>query len=296
MDSHKVKSEASLTVEAAMVMPIFLLCILVFLYFLQIFTVHEHIQDSITKTGLFLAKSAYVYGDFVGGEDYATLDFSMFGEAYEQDLSEAAEVITGDIVVKGLLKKELDIPQINKSCIQGGYREISFYNSRILEGDYIDIVVRYHIRFPIWFFGLENLRMIQRVRLRGWTGHQLPAAYTIIKEETAEGEIVYITVTGTVYHTNRSCSHLNLSVEEVHTLPENRRNKSGGKYYPCELCCKGKGTSPGESPDTYYITEDGDRYHIRRDCSGLKRTVRELPLSEVSDRALCKRCGNKQAQ
>ncbi len=290
-DNRELVRNASLTVEAAIVMPVFLFCILVFLYFLQIITVQEHIQNAITKTGLSLARAAYVYEDFTGGEDFATIDFSLFGEEYELDLSEAAEVITGELVVKALLKKELDLPQINNSCIQGGFREISFYNSRVLEEDFIDIVVRYHIKFPIWLFGLENLRMIQRVRLRGWTGHQVPATYTIIKEGTSEGEtLVYITATGTVYHSDRNCSHLNISIEEVHTLPENRRNKNGGKYYPCELCC-GKEVSSWSNRGVYYITEDGDRFHILRECSGLKRTVREVPLSEVSGRAPCKRCG-----
>lgn len=284
---------ASLTVEAAIVMPVFLFCILVLLYFLQIITVQEHIQNAITKTGLSLARAAYIYEDFSGGEDFATIDFSLFGDDYELDLSEAAEVLTGEIVVKGLLKKELDLPQINNTCIKGGFGEISFYNSRVLEQDFIDIVARYQIKFPIWLFGLENLRMIQRVRLRAWTGHRVPAIYTIIKEgNSGEETLVYITATGTVYHNDRSCSHLNISIEEVNTLPKDRRNKNGGEYYPCELCC-GKEVSSWSNRGAYYITEDGDRFHILRECSGLKRTVREVPFSEVADRSPCKRCGKK---
>ncbi len=284
--------KASLTVEAAIVMPIFLFCILIFLYFLQIITVQEHIQNAITSSGLTLARYAYVYEDFIGGEDFAAIDFTLFGDGYELDLSDAAKVIAGEKVIKGLLKKELDIPQINNSCIQGGFREISFYNSRILEEDCIDLVVRYHIKFPIWLFGLENLRMIQRVRLRKWTGHQVAATYTIVKEGTSEGEImVYITATGTVVHKDRNCSHLSITIEEVHRLPEDRRNKNGGRYSPCERCCRGGEASSGGSLGTYYITDEGDRYHSKRDCSGLKRSVREVPLSEVSDRPFCKRCG-----
>ena len=48
-------------------------------------------------------------------------------------------------------------------------------------------------------------------------------------------EYVYITENGTVYHRERNCTHLTLSIElagkdEVGQL----RNESGGKYYPCE--------------------------------------------------------------
>ena len=287
-NNYKTERTASLTVEAAIAMPIFLFCILIFLYFLQIITIQEHIQEAITKTGLALARSAYVYEDFLDTEELGTFDFAIFGEAYELDLAEAAKVIAGEQVIKGLLKEELDIPQINNSCIRGGYRDISFYYSRLLEEDCIDIVVRYRIRFPMWFFSLEDLRMIQRVRLRGWTGHQIPAVYSIVKEGGADGEtMVYITPTGTVYHRNSNCSHIKLSVREIGSIPEGLRNDSGGKYYSCEICCE-----EADFKGVYYITDYGDRYHIAMSCSGLKRTVREVPLSEVTDRVPCKRCGN----
>lgn len=290
---HITERQASLTVEAAIAMPVFLFCILVFLYYIQIITIQEHIQEAITKTGLTLAKAAYVYDDFLDIEELGSFDFTIFGEEYEVDLTEAAQVIAGEQVIKGLLRKELDVPQINNSCIRGGYREISFYYSRILEEDCIDIVIRYRIQFPVWFFGLEDLRMIQRVRLRGWTGHQIPATYSVVKKgESEAGTMVYITSTGTVYHRNRNCSHLNLSITKTPTIPEGLRNDSGGKYYPCEICCDEEDFASGSYHGVYYITKHGDRYHTAKNCSGLKRTVREVPLTEVSDRAPCKRCGN----
>jgi hypothetical protein len=280
---------ASLTVEAALVLPLFLFVMIAFIYFIQIMTVQEHIQESITGTGLSLAKLAYVYDDFLDAEEAENYDFSVFGEEYDIDLKELSGIVLGEAVIKTLVKKELDTDQINHSCIKGGFRDISFYYSRILEDeDCIDIVARYYVSIPVWFFGLEDMRMIQRVRVRGWTGHQVPARYTIVKEEPGTEEAtVYITETGTVYHLNKNCSHLKLSIEEVTGIPDARRNRSGGKYYPCETCCDGERSETG----IYYITDYGDRYHTSRECPGLKRTIREVPLSEVSGRTPCKRCG-----
>ena len=150
------------------------------------------------------------------------------------------------------------------------------------------MIVRYQVRIPIALFGLDEMNMIQRVRLRGWTGHQLPANYTVEENgEEQEDTIVYITETGSVYHVDRNCSHIKLSVTSVIGLPTALRNDSGAKFYPCEACCNGAESDMA----TYYITSDGTRYHNRNDCSKIKRTVKEVKLSEVSDRSICKRCG-----
>ena len=175
---HRIKggNKASLTVEAAFVLPLFIFFMIAFLYFIQLMNVQEHIQESITKTGLSLARLAYVYDDFLDAEEAKNADVTLFGEEYDINLKELSGIVLGETVVKTLVMKELDTDEINHSCIKGGFREISFYYSSILEEeDCIDIVARYYVRIPVWFFGLEDMRLIQRVRVRGWTGHQVPA-------------------------------------------------------------------------------------------------------------------------
>lgn len=288
-DRKNRRISASLTLEAALVMPLFLYFIIAFLYFIQIFILQERIQTSITQMGFSLAKTAYVYEEF-SGEGEAQIDASIFDSEFSVGLQE----LTYDIAYSNILKlyavKYLDTDQINQSCIHEGFDGISFSGSKILEEeDCIDIVVRYQIRLPLKLFLLQDMPMLQRVRLRAWTGFEVPASYQVTEsEDSKEDTIVYITETGKVYHKSNTCSHIKLSVSSVIGIPSNLRNENGAKYYPCEYCCTGKEDSLG----TYYITSDGTRYHSRRDCPKIKRNVKEIALSEVGNRTPCKRCGN----
>lgn len=288
---EKYNRKASLTVEASLVMPLFLYFMLAFLYFIQIFTVQEKIQAAITQMGLNLAKTAYIYDDFLGIEEAQSFDQTIFGTEYESGLQAIASAALNGSLLKLYVMNYLEVDQINQSCIKDGFEGVSFYSSKVMDReDCIDIIVRYQVKIPINLFGLEDMFMIQRVRLRGWTGNQIPAVYSMVEEgQAADDTMVYITETGSVYHVNRECSHIKLSVTSVLGIPEERRNDNGARYYPCEACC----TESGNPTAIYYITSDGTRYHSKKDCSKIKRTVREVPLSKVLDRTPCKRCGKK---
>lgn len=118
------------------------------------------------------------------------------------------------------------------------------------------------------------------MKYRKWNGYDVLNASEGIDEE----EYVYITESGTRYHKSASCYHL---VVDIHSVPQSRvsvqRNEYGEKYRPCEYC---KGSSSG----LLYITPDGNRYHISPTCSGLKRTIKAVKLSEVGGRSACSDC------
>ena len=280
--------DASLTVEAAFVLPLFLFAILSLLYFIQIFTLQEYIQASLTKIGLNMAKTAYVYQDFAGIEDALNFDETIFGTEIEIGLGDFTKSLVDQTILEGAAKKYLDVDRINHSCIRDGFDGISFYSSSILEEENIlDIIVRYHVALPIKLFAFQDMRMIQRVRVRAWTGLVVDANYSINEEGEQKEDTVYITETGRVYHLSANCSHIDLSITAIQGLPTTQRNESGGKYYPCESCCDGK----SDPYVTYYITSDGTRYHSARDCSRIKRNIKEIPISQIGGRPACKRCG-----
>lgn len=286
-DMKKYRMKASLTVEAAFVVPIFLYFMIAFLSFIQIFILQEEIQSGITKMGLSLSRTAYILEDFEQTADAENFDEKIFGMDYDIGLADMAKATVDGSLLRLYAENYLDTKKIDNSCVLNGYKGLNFFDSKAKDDNgCIDIVVSYKVRLPIPLFHLNDILLRQRVKVRGWTGYQIPAAYSTVRGDASDDPIVYITETGSVYHTNQNCSHIKLSVTKVIGIPSERRNDGGGKYYPCEACCNGS-----ESPAaTYYITSDGTRYHTRSDCPKIKRTVTEVHLSQVQGRSQCKRC------
>lgn len=128
----------------------------------------------------------------------------------------------------------------------------------------------------IWFNPFYQKNEISTsATCRAWIG------FTQLEENET---YVYITPEGSVYHLYADCTHLDLSVQRV-TLAKAKTEKNlyRERYLECEICETGFGP-------LVYITSEGNRYHARRSCSGLKRTVRQVPLREVENRNCCMRC------
>ncbi len=170
--------------------------------------------------------------------------------------------------------------RLERSIVLGGSKGVRCDGSRISPRTGIgEIKVTYEVRLPFPMFGVPPIKYQEKMRIKAWVGYEKPG-FGSDNEET-----VYITETGMVYHKNYQCTYLELSIHTV--LPEeidNLRNNSGGKYYPCEHCMR-------NGSKGVYITDTGNRYHSSLSCSGLKRTVYAVPMSEVIGKGACSRCG-----
>lgn len=119
-----------------------------------------------------------------------------------------------------------------------------------------------------------------------YSGH-LWIGYDVELSDPRDSEIyVFVTPTGVVYHRSRNCTHLKLSVYSVPASQvSGERNQYGERYQACERC-------HGRLEGMVYLTEEGTRYHSDISCSGLRRSVRSIPLSEAQLMyAPCSRCG-----
>ena len=91
-----------------------------------------------------------------------------------------------------------------------------------------------------------------------------------------------------MYHTSLDCSYLKLSVKQIrHNEVVNYRSDDGSKYYACDRCEK------GGSGFWVYITSSGNRFHTDPNCAALRRNVKSVKLSEISDRHCCSRCAKQ---
>ncbi len=259
--SHR--KEASLTVETAFVLPVFLFFFLGMNGLIQAIQTESAVRASLWEAGKKL--STYAYITQMGEEDERIENmFGMGAIAYTYGTFLAKEG-----------KAYWD-----SSMVSGGSNGFSFLRSSFLEKDgIIDLVVTYQVDIPFLMLGEIHIPQVQRCYVRGWIGNT---------EKVKEKEgTVYITETGSVYHLTKNCSHLTLSIREISAADLSRaRNHNGGKYYPCEKC--GKEPLQGKN---FFIAKEGDRYHTRRSCSGLKRMILTIPISQIGFRTLCKRCG-----
>ncbi len=170
--------------------------------------------------------------------------------------------------------------RIGRSIIEGGSSGIDCSGSRMSVSTGIGkLTAEYRVKIPVPLFGTAPVKCSESMKIKAWSGYKKEGFPDM------DNDTVYITETGLVYHRDYHCSHLDLSIRMTHMdkIPD-LRNESGGKYYPCEHCVKG-------NTGNMYITNSGDRYHSSLSCSGLKRTIYAIPVSEAAGKGACSRCG-----
>ena len=122
-----------------------------------------------------------------------------------------------------------------------------------------------------------------------WNSDTLMALYKDMEEKIlhklGDYEIVYMTDYGVVYHSDISCTYLELSIRAITKAKlYNERNEAGSIYYKCEKC------DDNLTEMIVYITDYGNRYHTSLNCSGLKRSIHVMWLSEVNGLGGCSKC------
>lgn len=256
---------ASMTVEAAFALPLFLFFIVNLISVMNVISVQSRFNAAIHQVGNKMA---------------------FYGYAYEK-ANIVPEGIASVLLTQMYAREEVmdyvGVTYLNKSCIKNGAAGISFAGTAIMErDDIVEICVNYQVLPLFSILGFDGFDMNQRYYGRAWTGYDVE---TGLSDFTQDDPMVYVTETGTVYHTNRNCTYLNPSIVEVNKDSiADKRNQSGGKYYPCEIC----GSS--NMQETAYITTQGSSYHTMITCSGLKRTIYTIPLSQVGVRGRCSKC------
>ena len=246
--SSLLSRKGSITVEAAMAIPIFFLAVVCLIYLLEISAIQINIRMGMQSAGKELAQEYHV-----------TRQISS--ETIEQKIVSA-----------------VGYERLDRSIIAGGSAGIQGCESSVSkQTGVIRMVVNYHVRLPLPGFNISPLSFRQEFKVKGWVGYKRGG---LLLED-----IVYIAEHGIVYHTDYHCTHLRLSIQMVpmSNLPD-LRNTGGGRYHPCEIC----GSNAG---DIVYITDTGNRYHSHINCSGLRRTITAVPLSEVIWMRRCFRCG-----
>lgn len=262
--------KASMTVEAALVVPFFLFFIMNILFAFDMLRLHGNIMGALHQTGNKMAFSGYAYKNGLGDSELFQGEIGSFllSEGYAK-------------------KKVIDIlgeDYLNHTCLSSGSAGLHFAQSSIMEeGDRIELIASYKVKPFIRVMGFPDIPMENRYYGRAWTGYDVENGYG---GGTGEDPVVYVAENGTVYHVARNCAYLNPSIEAVSSAAAgNLRNESGEKYYACDSC-KGSGYQA-----VVYVTSYGNKIHSSLGCSGLKRTIYTVHLSETGGKGKCSKCG-----
>ncbi len=264
---------ASITLEASMVLPLFIFFFVNIMVLFNIIKVQSDMEAALHQAGSEMSLMAF---DLRFGEEAVGLSDGS-GTGIDV-IAGAAGVALARDKVKNYLGDGID-----DSCVTGGFNGINFMQSKVLlTGDNIDLVMDYKVHPIIPLIGFKDFPVEARYFGHAWTGYD-----TSFGLDTGENpdEMVYVTEYGEVYHRNIDCVHLRLKVESVNMKDLGHlRNNDGKIYYPCEVCGNiGAGN--------VFITGYGERYHSTVNCSGLKRKIYTVPLSEVGGRRPCSSCG-----
>lgn len=190
----------SLTLEAALVLPLFLFAV-------------------ATILSLFLLmQTQYVVGNSLA---QAVSDTALMRNRTPKQVK---------TLTQAAFYKNLAVQKCPLSMIKGGAAGFSWKNTNV-DNAYIDACVTYDIKLPLNFFGKGAMRVADECRVHRWTGRQKEGA------GEGEGEWVFVTPTQSVYHGSRNCSHLKLSIKTVSTAAI---KKGSASYAPCGHCAKGR--------------------------------------------------------
>lgn len=267
---------AGMTIEAGIVLPLFLFFFLNLGCAMEMIRLHGNLQLALWQVGSML--SVYGYALDSG-------ELPENGASEDSWWKELAGNAVSAIYVKRKMVDSAGETYLNHSPLTGGADGLQLWESRIFGAeDDIDILVTYSVSPWSSLIGFPSFRMSNRYYAHIWNGYQLSGG----SENGEEVRTVYIAETGTVYHLRRDCTHLQLSVSQVGAGGiDAARNQYGSRYRPCEKC------AGGNTPAVLYITGEGDRYHYSQECSGLKRTVFSMTLEEALEAGYrsCSRCG-----
>lgn len=278
------RARASMTVEAAVVLPLFLFFFLNLSCAVELLRLHGNLQLALCETGKRLSIYGYA-AEAANGKGSSAQPGE--GETQESEKADWWEKLAGVAFSYSYIRSELvkytGETYLEEAPMTYGAKGLQFLESEILgKGDCFEITVTYSVSPWCSVAGFWPFRMANKYYGHLWNGYEIPGSLSNGEEDR---DTVYITEEGEVYHEDRNCRHLNISVQEVQAKEVGQyRNESGAKYELCEICGR---QGAGQKA---YITAEGLCYHCKKDCPALKRTVYSVLRISAEGYPACRHC------
>lgn len=191
--------KASLTIEAAVVVPITAGVLACVLFLFRIIQVQVNIEECMVYVGRKLAVESCI-----------------------SDSTEAL-FLTAEAHMIDAMGKRVVIDQYVRHGRWGVY-----LGSSEFEGENIILCAEYDVKLPVEFFELDSIHLASVNQFRKWRGDNA---------SNGVDTCVYVTESGRVYHAGLDCRVLDLSVRTAYMSEiDDIRGLDGQKYYPCDGC------------------------------------------------------------
>lgn len=249
--------DGSMTVEAAIVLPVFLMVICGMVRFFVLISFQNILQTDMENVARHLGCIQYI----------------------EDNDSKISQTYAGLKIMSGKAANKAD-----DVGIKGGMYGVSLLQSDISPDNEINTLAADYLWDTSLLPGSNGFyfHLVQKCSYIPWIGE------SIVKKDLEQtDDTVYITKNGSVCHKSKECTYLTRCIKNVrYGEIADIRNISGGRYKACERCVNKKFVNT----DIVYITDYGDRYHSKKECNTLKRYIQEVKLSEVRNKRMCKKC------
>ncbi len=274
----------SITLEASLIMPVIMLAFMAILQFMVMLDVQLSVQYSLYQQAMKTAGYSYLAD---------TVEYYFFEDLDTEDYSELITIAENgitELVIKQLMVNDLGDDFFDLPWIANGKDGMYVIITPWIEEGVIDVIIYYELMPVFNVFGLDAIPMTARVRYGKWTG--ITKAVNTEADNVAESDVVYITKSGTVYHTYRDCTYIRVSLSSSkYSQVDSLRNAAGSKYYKCSTCC-----NQLTADTTVYVSKYGERYHQCQTCSKIYHNVTAVSMEEIGGRGLCTKCKKREKQ
>lgn len=169
-----IRKKGSMTVEASLVMPLFILCMALFLGLFRVLQVEIQMEQALC---------------------YASGRQAVYCQSERGD---SVSLLTDAATGKILLRRSLKSQKCPEGYFVNGYNGILLFSAS--DENHVRYHVNYSIRLPVGLFGIERIAVAQNAVSRKWNGWE--------KNSATEETWVYITKNGKAYHKSTSCRYL----------------------------------------------------------------------------------------
>lgn len=257
------KLSASMSVEAAVCLPVFLLFSAALLEPVRWLDRQRQIQTALECCC----------------EDMSQYFYESSGSEADEEGAKVLSEAAAELWIRGKLRGYTDNISVRNAELENAAGDI------LVEAEYRETV-------PFFSAGRQGTTMHVASRRRIWKGidGKLRERSGNVLGKEDDDEIVFVGAGMGRYHLFRDCHYISnqyqsVSMEELSSV----RSQDGSRYTPCSRC-KDQETEDG----VFYITPSGEHFHTDQDCSSMLSYVRSMPKREAEYLGLCSYCARRQ--